>query len=372
MVAFLPANRRYRHLLFWTITAVYFWLPQWIYPDYIDTVTHYYFGFDYQHSPWFLSILFLYVFGMGVVYAYSFLRWVVPPLLSGRYAVGVGRYLLITVGVCYLARLLKGLHLAVLDPFLQGRPLRSFDGRHFDGYFFNQVYIHEYSTIILVLAAYKFFANWLQKEQETNRLAREKISTEIDLLKTQINPDFLLNTLANLHQLTGQKSPESPQVVLRLAQLMRYLLYESQADEVPLAREIEMMQHYIFLTECHAKNTVDIALNVSGDGSGLTIAPLLLLPLLESAVCHHTDSEQAWASMQLVVVDNALKFTILTGQGADETPSVGSLDKRLKNLYPGRFTLTIMPSDNIRLLKLDLILSQSSVSPVTFQSRDSD
>lgn len=342
------------------------------YPDYIDTVTHYYFGFDYRHSPGFLPILFLYVFGVSTVYAYSVLWWAVPPLLSGRYAVGIGRYLLITVGVCYLARLLKGLHVAILDPLLQGRPFRPFDSHHLDGYFFNQVYIHEYSTIILVLAAYKFFTQWLQKQQETNRLTREKISSEIELLKTQINPDFLLNTLANLDQLTRQKSPQSPQVVLRLAQLMRYLLYESRAGEVPLAQEIEMMQHYIFLTDCHANNPVDIALTVSGDDCGLTIAPLLLLPFVENAVCHHADSEQTWASMQLVITGNTLNFTVLTGQGADETSSVESLDKRLKNLYPGRFTLTIMPSDNIRLLKLDLILSQSQARPITFQSVDSD
>ena len=362
MFDFLPANRLHRHLLFWGVVVVYFFIPQWIYPDYIDTVTHYYFNFDYQHSPHFLVILFLYVLLVGIIYTYLFLRYAFPPLLAGRYAMGVGRYMLLTMGICYLARLFTGLHVAVLDPLLRGIAVRPFDMRHVEGYFFNQVYIHEYSTLILVVAFYKFFTNWLQKQQEANRLAREKISTEIQLLKTRLNPDFLLDTLDRLQTLTRQRAGQSPDMVMQLAHFLRYVLYESRAETVPLRHDLEAMRQYIALETARFGNQIDIAFEQTGLISEQTIAPLLWLPLLENAFQHSvvTAIEQAWISLSVSITADTLTLRFLNNCGPSDAPNglpgnkLLAVRQRLDSAYPGHYELITQADEEIFLVVLNV------------------
>ena len=136
-----------------------------------------------------------------MLYTYMFLKWVMPSWLARRYGICMVRYLVLTVGICYLFRLLKALHMAILDPWLRHQASKPLDVRHFQDFFINQVYINEYSTIILVLAVYKLVKDWQHKQREANLLMQEKIKTRIKLLKTQINPGFMINSLTNLQTL---------------------------------------------------------------------------------------------------------------------------------------------------------------------------
>ena len=378
MFSFLPKTRLYRHLLFWLAVAVYFLVPQWIYPDYIDTVTHYYFNFDYKHSPYFLAILFLYVLGVGMVYAYAFLRWAMPPLLEGRYGAGIGLYLLITVVICYLARMLKGVHLAVIDPLLQGKPFRPFDSRHFDDYFVNQVYIHEYSTIILVLALYKFFTNWLQKQQEANRLEREKISTEIQLLKTQVNPDFVFSSLDELDRLIRLKSKQAPELVLKLAHLLRYVLYESQAETVPLGRELDVISDYVFLQRIIHATFVEVSFTVRGVIDNQRIAPLSLFTLIENTFRQLPTelTELTWVSIDLVIDDMQVVLKVVSEltylpTNQDTTPTnLDGLQKQLAFYYPGNHSLRIWQEDQINVVTLTISFPTNSLIAKAFESHE--
>ncbi|GAB3640248.1 sensor histidine kinase [Spirosoma arcticum] len=368
MFPFLPKNRFYRHGLFWLVVAAYFFIPQWIYPDYIDTVTHYYVNrnggpFDYQHSPYFLTILFLNGLDVGMLYAYAFLRWAMPPLLNGRYGTGLGLYLLITVVVCYVARIAKGLHMAVIDPLLQGKPFRPFDSRYLDDYFFDQVYIHEYSTIILVLAVYKFFTNWRQKQQEANRLEREKISTEIQLIKTQVNPDFVFSSLNELDTLIRQKSKQAPELVLKLARLLRYVLYESQAELVPLAREVAMIEHYVCLQRIIHPTNLEVSFTVRGHTEDHSIAPSSLFPIVENAFQQlpvEQPDEPAWVSIDLAINETHLTLKVINGQTInqpDEAAWLVDVQKQLHFYYEESFDLQVRSDVDAHIISLTLPLS---------------
>ena len=366
MFPFLPKNRLYRHLLFWLVVGLYFFIPQWIYPDYIDTVTHYFFSFDYQHSPYFLAILFAYTLGVGMLYAYAVLRWAIPPLLNGRYGVGIVFYLIITVAICYLFRVLKGLHIAVLDPLLQGLPLRPFDSRHFDDYFFNQVYIHEYSTIILVLAMYTFFTHSLQKQQQANQLEREKISTEIQLLKTQVNPDFVFSSLDELEKQTRLKSEQAPALVLDLAHFLRYVLYENKADTVPLALEMDIIRHYVALQRVMHPTDLEVSLTLRGDLTDRVIPPYVLFPIVEQAFGRlgleqptQLADEPAWISIDLAVGETSLTLKVINGQpdsrtDTDSSMDMGAIRKQLYFHYADAYELQILAEADAFIIALTI------------------
>ncbi|HLK97229.1 MAG TPA: histidine kinase [Hymenobacter sp.] len=359
MFSFLPANRLYRHLLFWVSVVLYFLVPQLIYPDYIDTVTHYFFNFDYQHSPYFLLFLFGYVLGVGMLYAYAFLRWAMPPLLAGRYVAGVGLYVLVTVVICYLFRLIKGLHMAVLDPLLQREPIRPFDSRHFDDYFFNQVYIHEYSTIILILAVYRFFTNWQEKQQEANQLEREKISTEIQLLKTQVNPDFLFSSLERVKTLTQQRSKQAPTLLLDLAHFLRYVLYETKAETVTLALEVSTICQYVSLQKMLCSTNLEVALMIRGLIDHQRVVPLSLLPLVENAFdrLRPDTDEPVWVSVDLAVADTYLTLKVITGQTsspADDQSQLATIQKQLYFHYGDAYNLQVIAESDAFIVTLTL------------------
>lgn len=377
MSTFLPKNCFYRHLLFWLVVVLYFFIPQWIYPDYIDTITHYFFSFNYQHSPYFIPILFTYILGVGMLYAYAVLRWAMPSLLNGRYGTGIGLYLLTTVVICYLFRTLKGLHIAVLDPLIQSKPLRPFDSRHFDGYFFNQVYIHEYSTIILVLAIYTFFTHWLQKQQQANQLEREKISTEIQLLKTQVNPDFVFNSLDELEKQTRLKSEQASALVLDLAHFLRYVLYENKAETVPLALEMDIIQHYVSLQRVMHPTDLEVSLTVRGDPANLTIPPYVLFPVVENAFGRlgldqitRLANEPAWVSIDLAVGHTHLTLKVINGQPDSRTAANNSMDmatiqKQLYFHYADAYELQILSETDafIVALTVPLVVTPMLVVP---------
>jgi two-component system LytT family sensor kinase len=398
MLSFLMTNRFLRHTLFWVGVLVYFLMPQWIYPDYITTIGHYFFYINYTQSPYFLIILVGYVLGVGMIYAYSFLKWVMPCWLSGRYAVCVGRYLLLTVGICYFFRFMKALHMAVIDPWLRHQSIKPLDMRHFNDFFVNQVYIHEYSTVILVLAVYKLLTNWRQKQRETNRLMQEQIKTRIQLLKTQVNPGFMINSLTNLQGLIDRSDKQAPGVVLKLAQFLSYVLYESQAEKVSLERDIEAMQTYIHLEKQRFGEHIDMSVSISGNITGQFTPPLIWLPFLENAFQHgRAEGEQAWITLNVSVaqtkdtkgpanasdepVDQAeplpclnqahLRFTLANSAEPESDDFIffemknglKAVQQRLETLYQGQYQLKFDAQPGVFLVVLTIPLATTLHNP---------
>ena len=375
MYSFLPTARPLRHLLFWLGVVGYFGVPQAIYPDYRHTIAHYFFGFAYQQSPYFLAILAAYTLGVGMLYAYAFLGWVLPPLLAGRLGGSLGRFTLLTVAICYLFRLLSALHVAVLDPWLRHRPAHALDPRHFQGLFVNQVYIHEYGTIILLIATYKLLENWQRQQQTAGRLAREQARTDLRLAKARLHPHLLLGSLETLEHLLDEQALQAPDLVLTLSQFLHYVLYDSQAEQVPLAADLATLRHYLTLAEARLGEQVAIAFHVLGPVANQLVAPLLWLPLLENAFQHGlVAAGPAWLNVQLTVTAQQLKLSV--SNSAHEAVAAGpageglrALRRQLAARYPGRHTLRLAPEPGLFVAVLTLELTapttlSTSSSPV--------
>lgn len=194
-------------------------------------------------------------------------------------------------------------------------------------------------------------------------------SVELSLLKAQIHPHFLFNTLNNLYALTIHKSDESPGVVLGLAEILRYILYECNTSSIGLQKEMNIVERYISLEKIRYKNRLEINLNVGQDHEDYVIAPLLILPLVENAFKHGISKllHEGWINIESKIQDNCYTFKISNNKSVSKRPSgepvkygnIGLLNikKRLKILYPGKHSIRIIDEDDvfIVIMKLQLL-----------------
>lgn len=215
------------------------------------------------------------------------------------------------------------------------------------------------------LAAIVIMKNLFRQQELTASIQQEKLSAELQLLKSQIHPHFLFNTLNNLYSLTLKGSPESPQVVLKLSSLLRYILYECNAPTVLLEKEVGFLKDYIELEQLRYGQRLDISQTFSGNFSQIRIAPLLLVPFLENAFKHGTSQQldQAWISLDLAVEGHALNFRLINSHdpayAAQYAGGIGLVNvrKRLELLYPAAYDLKMIREEETFLVALTLRLS---------------
>ncbi|WP_234735531.1 sensor histidine kinase [Tellurirhabdus bombi] len=228
------------------------------------------------------------------------------------------------------------------------------------------------TTVAGFAAAIKLMKVWFLKQQAYRQIEKEKFQAELQLLKSQIHPHFLFNTLNNLYSLTLHRSDHSPSVVLKLAELLRYMLYEANAAEVPLEKEIAFLRNYIGLEQLRYGSRLDMSVTIKGDTQQKLIAPLLLIPLLENAFKHGTSEqlEQAWMHLDLVVQEQVMKFKLINSREADERKlkqeggiGLQNVRKRLELLYPGRYELKVVPEEETFMVYLTLELAEESTRP---------
>jgi LytS/YehU family sensor histidine kinase len=221
----------------------------------------------------------------------------------------------------------------------------------------------------------KVVKHWYTQQQENQELEKEKMISELRYLKSQVHPHFFFNTLNNLYGLTLSKSDTAPEVVLRLSDLMSYMLYDTNTQWVPLEKEINYIRNYIALEKLRFGKRFNVSFQVQGDTSSIVIAPLLLLPFIENSFKHsiNKEIEGAWIAIDLTIKEAALAFTVENSMikepmNGEESESAGGLGlqnvkRRLELLYKERYTLKIFEeeSEYLVVLKLDLHATQKQV-----------
>jgi hypothetical protein len=208
------------------------------------------------------------------------------------------------------------------------------------------------------------FKHWMRKQWELLLSEKEKINAELQLLKAQIHPHFLFNTLNNIYAFAMKGSQKTASMVAKLSSLLSYVLYDGKNSEVLLAKEIEVMRNYIDLEKERYGNTLEVSTNTEGDIEGKYISPLLLLPFIENAFKHGTSEqlEKPWFSMDLSVKDNILRCKILNSKNemmTAERKGIGieNVRKRLNYLYPGKHELKLNDEGNFFAVSLMMELS---------------
>lgn len=216
----------------------------------------------------------------------------------------------------------------------------------------------------------KFFKLWTIKQRDWMRAQQEKITAELQLLKAQVHPHFLFNTLNNIYSFSLENSPKTPGLILKLSSLLSYMLYDCKTDEVRLEKEIKIMKDYIDLERERYGNKIEISWSVEGEIKDKFIAPLLMLPFLENAFKHGTSEqiEKSWLSVDISVMHGTLKCKIANSkneyvsQGANGI-GITNVKKRLEFIYPGKYDLKINDEGDFFVVSMMLILANEQ--PVT-------
>jgi LytS/YehU family sensor histidine kinase len=139
-------------------------------------------------------------------------------------------------------------------------------------------------------------------------LEREKINAELQLLKAQIHPAFLFNTLNNIITHAQVASPVAPEMLIKLSDLLSYMLYECDLPEVSLEKEISMVKDYMALEKTRQGERLEMTIHTNGNVSGQTISPLILLPFIDNSLsyCSNERLEQAWINLDITLDGNNL------------------------------------------------------------------
>ena len=207
-------------------------------------------------------------------------------------------------------------------------------------------------AILIKLLKYSF-----ERQNLHLQLLQEKTTAELEMLRSQINPHFLFNTLNNLYTLSLKKSDQTPEVVLKLSEMLDYLLYECRENKVYLKKEILLIKNYLYLQKIRYGKRLKTRLNIEGNPSDQKIAPMLLLPFIENSFKHGIGKQRnsAWIDINLHVHQNSIDFSVINSQSdtsleKNSTTSGGiglmNVKKRLELMYLHKYKLDILNNEN--------------------------
>lgn len=228
--------------------------------------------------------------------------------------------------------------------------------------FMSSLFVAASSTI------YQILNDWQRSDVEKKELEFKKTQTELNFLRSQINPHFLFNTLNNLYALTLKKSDTAPETVLKLSEIMRYMLYECNERKVLLSKEINYLKNYIELEKLRLNESFNIKVEINGEVGTHRISPLLLTPFIENAFKHGINQQliKGYILVTLNITEEWLQLTIKNSKlekGPVETPAKKSggiglknVKRRLEILYPSTHKLNIENKLNEYIINLKVKL----------------
>jgi len=225
-------------------------------------------------------------------------------------------------------------------------------------------------TIGGMAAAIKLMKYWYVKEQRNLQLQKENTESQLQLLKAQVHPHFLFNTLNNIYSHTQNVSPTASKLVMGLSDMLRYMLYECNQPFVPLNKELQMITDYVTLEKIRYGNRLDVQIDFPSETGNLVIAPLLLLPFVENCFKHGASNmlDQPWISLQVIVDNRVMKMKLVNGKANDYKPlkssngiGISNVKKRLELIYPEKYILDIQEEDEVYIVNLKLNLEKGKV-----------
>ncbi len=237
-------------------------------------------------------------------------------------------------------------------------PLRPIPSR-----FFIHLLVLTITYILATVIETFLFAQ--QKEQETIRNRNEKLQTELQFLKFQINPHFLFNALNNIYALTAIDTDKTREGISNLSDMLRYVLYDCEQEKVAISKEVAYIENYIELFSLKSSRKFPITMEVHLDNHGLLIEPMLLIPFMENALKHGNIEKVEGAFLKIVLKASKteLVFEVVNSftPRPKEKDTVGGIGienvrRRLELLYPRRHELSIRENSDTFNVMLNLKL----------------
>lgn len=340
----LLTNSKYRmlwHLIFWMVVLTYYTL-----------------FFGHQGGYYWFTLKFVVILlpvAMGTTYLFNY--FLIPKYLFKK---KIKRFILFSFYTLVTSFYLISL---IIFPFLILSKSKvnfvTLDKSFLDIYF---LVIGLYAAILLAILI-KLIKYSYERQHLHLQLLKEKTAAELEALRSQVNPHFLFNTLNNIYTLSLKKSDQTPDVVLKLSEMLDYLLYECNADRVPLQKEIKLIENYLYLQKIRYDKRLKIEFKVEGITSDKVIAPTLLLPFIENSFKHGVGKQrnEAWINIYLLVKTNSIDFQVKNSHAGQHPEQVNktsggiglrNVKKRLDLIYKNNHELNISSTDreyNIQL-----------------------
>ena len=234
--------------------------------------------------------------------------------------------------------------------------------------FFNFSFLNTYTGAFLLPASVLMVLHLVRKgfvfQKEYNDLEKQKLNSELNLLKSQVNQHFLFNTLNNIDSLIFTNQAKASNLVIKLSRILRYGIYETTENLVPLSKEIEYLLDYVGIVSVRMPSEEEIDVEIAGDPGSYLIAPMILIPFVENAVKHgDKNHSKPTIRIRIVVEDDWLIFSTENyyrhpANGSDRNNGVGlsNVRRRLEILYPGLSTLNISKKNDIFKVELKIQL----------------
>jgi len=230
--------------------------------------------------------------------------------------------------------------------------------------------IVEVVNLYLIVGLYSLFylaQSWYENQQRVQQLLQEKTLAELELLKSQVQPHFIFNTLNNIYSEALRQSPGTAKLIAHLSSFLKYNLYESKQANVSLDSEIQYLKHYLELEKNRYADKLDASVNIYDKVSDLSIAPLLLLPLIENSIKHGIAPavSPGWIRMDVsrgkdyfvVKIENSIELQDDI-KPADTRDRIGlkNVKRRLQLIYPGKheFKTTQEMHSYLAVLKIEI------------------
>lgn len=238
-------------------------------------------------------------------------------------------------------------------PFFKPHPMMIFTRN-----FFWLVFIDVISTVFMMQGRIR------KQTEQTQQIKAEKLNTELKLLKAQINPHFIFNTLNNIYSLTYLKSDKAPESVLKLSQMLRYVIEDCEQEKVSLKSEIEYIESYIAFQQMKSPNEMNISFDYSQADTDVLIEPMLFIPFVENSFKYSKIEEypQAFIKIELTTGPGKINFKIsnsipnLNHNKPGAGTGIDNVRKRLDIIFPQKHSLEIQNKDNRYAVNLSLTI----------------
>ena len=241
--------------------------------------------------------------------------------------------------------------------FVEGAPSELFYINTFIQYFF----------IFGISASYCFFSEYQKNQQTQRETENERLKSELSFLRSQISPHFMFNLMNSLVSLNRKKSKLVEPVLLKMSDLLRYMLYEKDDKQISLDNEVKYLENYIDLQKVRFADYVDIDFVVHKPLLSKNIEPMLLIPFVENAFKHGVGLvEQPIIKIELHTTENQLIFKVVNKFSSDKQEvkdaasgiGLANVKRRLELLYPNQYILDMDETGNYYTIELKLNLKQ--------------
>ena len=350
----LPTNPKTRqilfvsmHILFW---ACYIFLPLFLIYNPQSNLPAQTPAQTAQNDKYFYPIFFFINF-LSVLIFYTNAEWLIPKFFQKKKYQLYTLFVIITLGIAIVCN--YGFRYWLMDT-----PPRTF-------FTFTPFYL--FMSVIGISACYRLLNDYQSTQRLQNEREKVRLQSELSFLRSQISPHFMFNLMNSLASLARKKSDLLEPVIIKMSDLLRYMLYDSDEKKVPISKEANYLRSYVELQQLRFGQNVRIDLNIDIQNENIALEPMLLIPFVENAFKHGTGLIKApFITILLQSSENKLKFVVTNRytNAANDTKDgnsgigLANVNRRLELLYPDLHQLEIHTENHLFVADLTLIFEK--------------